>query len=183
MMSGDNPIVIEVDPKSWQAHLDNVETWLGTTLTNQATFRQLLEQVGPTLREPHFRKLVAEQAETARRHEAEAERFYKLIGRDPSAARKKLASVVGPAKRAGAEANASSGGAEGTWLGLQALPPAALDAQTGFAVTEQLALALGLRELAEAAYDVENEQAKGVLLLKELMLESAAMSILYKLPV
>ena len=183
MMTGDNPIVIEIDPASFKAHLDNVEPWLGTTLTNQAAFRQLLEQVAPTLREPHFRKFVGEQAEIARRHEAEAERFFKLIGRDPSAARKRLAGVVGAAKSLGAQANASSGGAAGTWLGLQALPPAALDAQTGFAVTEQLALALGLRELAEAAYDVENEQAKGMLLLKELMLESAAMSILYKLPV
>ena len=182
-MNAGEPIVIEIDEASWKAHLDNVEPWLGTTLTNQVAFRQLLEKVGPTLREPHFRQFVAELAETARRHESEAERFYSLIGRDPSATRKRMASVVGPAKRAGAEAMASSGGAEGSWLGLQALLPAALDAQSGFAVTEQLALALGMRELAEAAYDIENEQAKGMLLLKELMLESAAISILYKLPV
>ena len=127
-MNGDNPIVIEIDPASWQGHLDNVEPWLGTTLTNQTAFRQLLEKVAPMLREPHFRKFVTEQAEIARRHESEAERFYTLIGRDPSSARKKLATIVGTAKQAGAEANASSGGAEGTWLSLQALVPAALDA-------------------------------------------------------
>ena len=182
-MSGDNPIIIGIDPASWKGHLDNVEAWLGTCLTNQAMFRQLLEKVGPTLIEPHFRQFVAEQAETARRHESEAERFYKIIGRDPSAVRKRLASVLGPVKQAGAQSQAATGGAEGSWLGLQALLPAALDAQSGFAVAEQLGLALGLRELAEAAYDVENEQAGGFLLLKELMLEAAALAILYKLPI
>ncbi len=182
-MSGDNPIIIEIDQASWQAHLDNVETWLGTTLTNQSTFRRLLEKVGPSLKEPHFRQFVGELAETARRHESEAERFYKIIGRTPSTMGKRRASVLAPARQAGAEMMALSGGAEGSWLGLQALLPAALDAQSGFAVAEQLGLALGIRELAEAAYDIENEQAGGFLVLKELMLESAAISILYKLPI
>lgn len=182
-MSGDNPIVIEIDQASWSAHLDRVETWLGTTLSNQTTFRQLLEKVAPTLKEPHFRQFVTELAETARRHEAEAERFFKIIGRKPGSLAKSSAAVLAPVKATGAQVMASLGGAEGSWVGLQALLPAALDAQSGFAVTEQLGLALGIRELAEAAYDVENEQAGGFLVLKELMLESAAISILYKLPI
>lgn len=182
-MSGDKPIVIEIDQASWTQHLDRVEPWLGTTLTAQAAFRRLLEQVGPTLVEPHSRQAIAQQAETARRHEAEAERFFTLIGRDPSAARQALGAVLAPTQRGATAALAATGGATGNWLGLQALVPAALNAQTGFAVVEQLALAIGHRELAEAAFDVENEQAGGMLLLKELMLEVAAMAILYKVPV
>ena len=50
-------------------------------------------------------------------------------------------------------------------------------------MAEQLALALGLREMAEAAFAIENEQATGHLVLKELMLETAAIAILYKAPV
>ena len=56
-------------------------------------------------------------------------------------------------------------------------------AQSAFAVAEQLALAIGLRELAEAAFAIENEQAKDHLVLRELMLETAAIAILYKAPV
>ena len=182
-MSGDKPIVIEIDEASWKQHLDRIEPWLGTTLTAQSAFRQLLEQVGPTMVEPHARQAVALQAETARRHEAEAERFFSLIGRDPSAARKAMGSVLAPAQRGATAALAATGGVGGNWPGLQGLVPAALNAQTGFAVAEQLGLAIGHRELAEAAYDVENEQAGGMLLLKELMLEVAAMAILYKIPV
>ena len=182
-MNGDHPILIEIDQASWKTHLDKVEPWLATCLTNQAAFRQLLEKVAPTLKEPHFRQFVGELAETARRHESEAERFFKIIGRTVPMAGKRRAALLVPTMQSGAEMMASLGGAEGSWLGLQALLPAALNAQSGFAVTEQLALALGIRELAEAAYDIENEQAGGFLVLKELLLESAAISILYKLPV
>ena len=170
-MSGDKPIVIEIDEASWRQHLDRIEPWLTKALVSQSSFRRLLEQVGPTQIEPHAREAIALQAETARRHEAEAGRFFTLIGRNSDAAR--------PAMRQAA----AMGEAPENWAGLQALVPAALHAQTGFAVVEQLALAIGLRELAEAAYDVENEQAGGMLLLKELMLEVAAMAILYEIPV
>lgn len=182
-MNGDNPILIEIDEASWRQHLDRIEPWLGTTLTAQAAFRQLLEQVGPTLIEPHSRQSVALVAETARRHEAEAERFFTLIGRDPSTARKAMGVLLAPAQRGAVAAIAATGGVVSNWSGLQALVPAALNAQTGFAVVEQLALAIGNRELAEAAYDVENEQAGGMLVLKELMLETAAMAILYRIPI
>ena len=180
-MAGD-PIFVEIDEASWRGHIDNVEAWLGTVLTSQAAFRQLLEEVRPRLHEPHVRKLVGDLAETARHHEAEAERFYNLIGRDPSAARKRAGAALAKARQVGAAALASAGGVEGSWRGLQALLPASLEAQSAFAVAEQLALALGLRELAEAAFAIENEQATGHLVLKELMLETAAIAILYKAP-
>ncbi len=181
-MSGD-PIYIEIDEASWRGHLDNIEAWLNTTLTNQVMFRQLLEDVQPKLYEPHIRQFVGEIAETARRHEADAEGFYKMIGRDPSAARKKAGMLMARARGVASEALASASGTEASWQGLQALLPASLHAQSGFAVAEQLALAIGLREMAEAAFAIENEQATGHLILKELMLEVAAIAILYKAPV
>ena len=180
-MSGD-PIYVEIDEASWKGHLDNVEGWLGNVLTNQAMFRQLLEDVHPTLQEPHLREFVGEIAATARRHEAEAERFYKLIGRSPSDGRKQTGVALAKARQAGAGQLAMAGGARGSWIGLHALLPASVNAQSGFAVAEQLAMALGLRELAEAAFAVENEQAKDQLTLKELILETAAIAILYKAP-
>ncbi len=125
-MSG-NPIFIEIDEKSWEGHLDNIEAWLGEVLTTQATFRQLLEDVGPKLQEPHFRKFVAEVAETARHHERRAEYFYKMIGRDPSAARKLAGPALARARKLGVEAQDSAGGAEGSWRGLHALLPAGLN--------------------------------------------------------
>jgi len=181
-MSGD-PIFVEIDEVSWRGHIDNVESWLGNVLTNQAAFRRLLEDVHPRLLEPHVKKFVGEILETARRHENEAEGYYKLIGRDPSVARKRAGEALARTRQAGAEVLASAGGAEGSWRGLQALLPASLAAQSGFAVAEQLALALGLREMAESAFAVDNEQAKDHLILKELMLETAAIAILYKAPV
>lgn len=181
-MNGDNPVIIEIDPASWKGHLDNIETWLKLTLSQQTAFRKLLEQVGPTMLEPHTRQGLAELAETARRHEDEAERFFKLIGRSPSPLAGRAVSTLKAARESTDEVILASG-PEASWVGLHSLVPAALAAQTGFAVTEQLALALGIRELAEAAYDIENEQAGGFLMLKELMLEVAAMSILYKMPI
>ncbi len=181
-MSGDNPVIIEIDPASWKGHLGNIETWLKLNLSQQMAFRKLLEKVGPTMLEPHTRQGLGELAETARRHEAEAERFFKLIGRSVATVPPRVESALKASRESADEAVAASG-PEASWVGLHSLVPAALAAQTGFAVTEQLALALGIRELAEAAYDVENEQAGGFLMLKELMLEVAAMSILYKMPV
>lgn len=177
------PILIEIDEGSWAIHLDRVEAWLGHVVASQAAFRRLLDDVHPRLREPHFRDIVAKIAATARRHEAEAERLYRYIGRDPSAVRKPAGEALGQARQAGSEALARAGGAEGSWTGLQALLPASLQAQAAFAVAEQLGLALGHRELAEAAYAVENEQAGGHLVLRELMLEAAAIAILYRAPV
>lgn len=180
-MRGD-PIYIEIDEASWRAYMDDVEAWLGNVLTHQVAFRRLLEDVHPRLHEPHLKTLVGEMAETARRHEAEAERFFAMIGRDPSAARRRAGEAFAAARRAGAEAIAAAGGAQESWAGLHALLPAGLNAQSAFAVAEQLALALGLREMAEAAFAVENEQAGGHLMLKELVLETAAIAILYKAP-
>ncbi|MCA1685937.1 MAG: hypothetical protein LC745_08120 [Planctomycetia bacterium] len=176
------PIYVEFDEASWRGHIDNVEAWLGIVLTHQVAFRRLLEDVHPRLHEPHLREFVGEIAETARRHEAEAERFHARIGRDPSAARKRAGEAFAAARRAGAEALGSAGGGQGSWLGLHALVPANLNAESAFAVAKQLALALGLREMAEAAFAVENEQAAGHLTLKELVLETAAIAILYKAP-
>lgn len=180
-MSGD-PIFIEIDEASWRGHLDKVEAWLGNVLTNQAMFRHLLEDVRPTVHEPHLREFVGRITETARRHEADAEGFYRMIGRDPSAARKQAGVALARARRAGAEQVAAAGGVRGTWPGLLALLPASVVAQSAFAVAEQLALALGLREMAEAAFTIENEQAKDQLVLKELILETAAIAILYEAP-
>ncbi len=181
-MSGD-PIFIEIDEQSWRGHVENVEAWLGNVLTAQTSFRQLLEDVQPGLKEPHLREFVGEILANARRHEKQAESFYKMIGRDPSDARKVAGTALALARRAGAEALNAAGGAGGTWRGLHALLPASVSAQSAFAVAEQLALALGLHEMAEAAFAIENEQSRDQLVLKELILETAAIAILYKAPV
>ncbi|WP_437337445.1 hypothetical protein [Sorangium sp. So ce394] len=54
-----------------------------------------------------------------------------------------------------------------------------LDAMGAFAIAEQLGLALAHHELRDLAFDVEAEKSTDQLILKELMLEMAAVSILY----
>ncbi|WP_437680270.1 hypothetical protein [Sorangium sp. So ce131] len=54
-----------------------------------------------------------------------------------------------------------------------------LDAMGAFAIAEQLGLALAHHELRDLAFAVEAEKSTDQLILKELMLEMAAVSILY----
>ena len=79
-----------------------------------------------------------------------------------------------------ARASSSGGGAPSPWREFHQLFLASLNAQSAFAVAEQLALAVGLKEMAEETFAIENEQAKYHLLIQELLLETASLAILYK---
>jgi hypothetical protein len=72
-----------------------------------------------------------------------------------------------------------AGGAKGNWEDLHHLVMLNQDAMAAFAIAEQLGLALAHHELRELAWGVEAEKSTDQLILKELMLEMAAVSILY----
>jgi hypothetical protein len=178
--TGTEPVLIELDEEAWKDHLDNVESWLGNVLMAQASFRQLAEDVRDKVSEPHLKAYLGEVAEVAQRHEQQAEELYRVIGRDPSTARKLGGTALAKARQAWADLFGLAGGAAGPWHDLQQLFLASLNAMGAFGVAEQLGLALGIREIVEITFPISNEKTKYHLLLKELVLETASLAILYK---
>jgi hypothetical protein len=172
------PLLLELDEKTYAEQLDRVESWFGNVLMAQATYRKLAEDTADEIHEPHVREYLRELAAKAKEHEGKAEELYRLIGREPSGARK----LGGAARAKGGEWMAAleglMGGARGNWKGLRALLLACVDARGAFAVAEQLGYAMGIPAVAELAFAVVMEQSTQMLLIQEYLLEMGPISIL-----
>ncbi len=174
------PLVLELDDKTWGEFLDRFEAWLGNLLMTQAAFRHLAEDTVGKIHEPHIKKYLSDIAETAKEHERKVEELYRLIGREPpSTARKVGGAVVGKLREGAADVQDALGGAVGGWKDLRQLLLANLDAMGAFAITEQLGLALGLPEVVDVTFPAVNEESTQQLLLQEYVLEMASTAILY----
>ena len=174
-------VLLEVGGDTWQESLRRVRPWLTATATLQSTFRRLSFGVAGRVDEPHIRTYLGEVAEVAGRHEALVDEVCSAFG---------VPSVPRPAVN-GAAAVASSGryaagqlvgrlsGAHGPgWRGLRVLLRSNLDAISGFAVTEQLGLALGNPRVVDLVFPVLKEKKEHQLLLQEYLLEMASNAVL-----
>jgi hypothetical protein len=177
------PILIELDPEFWKGQLDRVEGWLGNVVLTQSAFRELAEDVRDKLPQPQFHHFLEGIAEDARRHEEQIAGFYRMIGRDPAArGRATLGTVVAKGREILADIEGFAGGASGPWRDLRQLYQASLSATAAFGVVEQLGYALGHKEMAELAFEIVNAKHRRHLQLQEMVLEMAAVAILYDEP-
>ena len=174
------PILLDLDEQTWKDSLDRVETCLGNVLMIQTNLRQLIEDTVDKVHEPHIRAYLADILEKAKQHEQQAEELYRVIGRDPSKARKLGGTVMSKVNQVVADIQGVAGGAVGAWRDIRQLLLANLDSLGAFAIAEQLGLALGLPEIVDITFPIVQEKSTHQLLLQEYMLEMAPVSILYK---
>jgi hypothetical protein len=174
------PYVLNLGSETWDKHLDAAEEWLNNVITAQHAFRSLLEDTLKKIEKPNIRLYLSEMLETARRHEAAARDLPRTIGRQTDETGRGLAgAVVAGARKVVGTVEGLAGGAKGDWRDIRELLIANLDAMGGFAVAEQLGLALANAELRGLAFQVTAEKSSDQLVLQELMLEMASVSILY----
>src|SRR2546421_127547 len=128
------PILLELDEQTWKEWLDRTENWFGNVLMIQATFRQLAEDTLDKVHEPHIRAYLTDLLETAKQHEQKAEELYRVIGRDPSHARKLGGTLLSKASQVVADVQGIAGGAVGGWRDLRQLLLTNLDALGAFAI-------------------------------------------------
>ncbi|WP_437664425.1 hypothetical protein [Sorangium sp. So ce1182] len=176
----EGPYLLNLDGETWGAHLDRAAIWLANVITVQAAFRNALEIAVPKVEEPNIRQFLSEILDRARRHEEVAHRLPRTIGRVAADGPRGLAGAAMDVARKALDAvEGVAGGAKGNWKDLHHLLMLNLDAMGAFAIAEQLGLALAHHELRDLAFDVVAEKSTDQLILKELMLEMAAVSILY----
>ena len=175
------PYLIELDEESWDRQLDNAQAWLGNVITAQSAFRKLVESSLPKIEKPNLHLYVSEILDTARRHERQAQDLFKPIGREPATTSRGAAgSVVATARKVMGAVEGLAGGAQGDWRDIRELLIANLDAMGAFAVAEQIGLALAIHDLRDLAFKITQEKSSDQLVLQEIMLEMASVSILYK---
>jgi hypothetical protein len=175
-----NPVLVELDPKTWEDFLDSTEEWLGNLLMLQSTFRKLTEDTVKKIKEPHIKDYLTEILEAAKTHEQKVEELYRVIGRDPAKGRKLGATVMSKINQLAGGVQGTAGGAVGNWRDIHQLLIANLDAMGAFAIAEQLGLALAIPEIVDIAFPIVREKNTHQLLLQEYMLEMAPVAILYK---
>lgn len=180
------PVLIELDDAFWRDQLDRAETFLGEVALSQAAFRAMAETVLDKVRQPQFHHFLRDIAEDARRHEAAIADFYRMLGRDlgrdPARAPSVLGSLAAKGRELLADVEGFAGGASAPWRDLRQLWMSSHAAEGAFGVVEQLGYALGHKELAELAHNLVNEKHRGTLLIQEIVLEMAAVAVLYDGP-
>ncbi len=179
VVTASEPILLDLDEKTWGEQLDRAESWLGDVLLAQEKFRKFAEDTADKIKEPHIKQYLAEIVGRAKRHEEEARSLFRAIGREPSGGRSLAGSAAAKVGEAVAGVVGLAGGARGNWKDLRQLLLESMDALGAFAVAEQLGYALGLPGLAEPAFRVVAEKTKDQLLIQEYVLEMGPVSILY----
>ena len=174
------PIVVELDDDTWKDYLDSTEQWLGNVLMLQSAFREMAQDVQGKVDESHFRELLADVAEAARRHEQRVDELYRIIGRDPAKWRKTAGTMTAKLRQGWADLVGMAGGGSSPWRDLQQLYISNLNAISAFGAAEQLGYSLGLPGLADACFEIIAEKHAHHLLIQELTLEVVPRAILYK---
>ncbi len=174
------PILIELDEKSWDDFLDNASLWFDNLLVVQSSYRKLLEDTIDKINEFHIKAYLGEILERAKIHEAKIDELYKIINRDSSKVRKALGSVIGKADQVLGDLMAVTSGLKGPWQDLHQLYLSNTNVMGAFAVAEQIGLALGLPEIIDITQPIVIQKSTDQLLLQEFVLEMCGISILYK---
>jgi hypothetical protein len=177
------PLLVEIAPPTWTGVIKRAEPWLATVTMLQTTYREMLEDTVPDVDEPHLRAYLEDLLAAARDHEAQIDDLYREFGfeRGGSGAVKAAATLVAKTRQAVGHVEGLAGGAKGSaWRKLRELLLSNLDAISGFAVAEQLGLALGNPGVVAVAFPIVEQKTEHQLLLREIFLEMAANAILYE---
>lgn len=174
------PLLIELDAEFWRGQLDRAETFLGTVVLMQASFRTMAQDTLARVAQPQFHHFLADIAADAQRHEEQIGEFYRMIGRDLARGRGAAGTLAAKGREMLAGIEGLASGASGPWPQLRQLWMSSHSAEGAFGVVEQLGYALGLKEFAELAFRLVNEKHRATLILQELVLEMAATAVLYE---
>lgn len=177
------PMMLELDEKTWETMLERTEQWFGNVLTTQSTYRHLAEDTLEKVKEPHIRAYLMDIIAKAKEHEDKAEELYRFIGRKPSRTREAAGALAAKTRQVMADLTGMAGGAAGSWRDLHQLFLVSLNAQSAFATAEQLGLALGMPEIVDVALAVSKEKFAHHRQLQELVLDMAPVAILYNMDV
>ena len=176
------PLLLELDDETWSAQVDRVERWLATTRLLQGAYARVLESTLDDVREPHVRSYLDELVSVAREHEARVDDLYRAFGREPAAAgtlRSTASALLARTRQVlGHVEGVASGAGSGSWRLLRELLVSNLDSIAGFAVTEQLGLALGVPAVVDVTLPVGRRKTQDQLLLQEYLLEMASNAVL-----
>ncbi len=179
MSAEHTPLLIELDEAFWRGQLDRTEAFLGTVALLQADFRALAEDAAAKVEQPQFRHFLGEIADDACRHEAQLAEFSRMIGRPSPHGRGLVGTLAAKGRELLADVEGAVSGASGPWRDLRQLWMSSHGAEGAFGVVEQLGYALGHKEFAELAFKLVNEKHRGTLLIQEIVLEMAAVAVLY----
>ncbi|MER6591913.1 hypothetical protein ABT214_08695 [Micromonospora purpureochromogenes] len=180
------PLLLELDHDTVTAQLDRVVPWLLTTRTLQSAYRKILEDTADEVGEPHIRAWLHEIAVPARQHEEAVADLHRAFGHPPAtgtkaAATRAVATALSAVRELTGEAQGVVAGARGrAWRHLRLLLLSNLDAISGFAVAEQLALALGRPAVVDITFPIVADKTRHQLLIRECFLEMASNAILYR---
>ncbi len=173
-----SPILLELDSDKWSDFLDRCENWFDNVATVQAGFRKLAEDTRKKVNEPHIQKFLEEVIDTAKRHEEAVAELFRMIGRKP-ANHKIAGTVIAKMRELTGDLLDATGGAASGWRDMHQLYLASQNAISAFGAAEQLGYALGLNDVTDLTFAVVNEKTTQHLLIQELLLEMAAVAILY----
>lgn len=176
------PVLIELDGEFWQGQLDRAEAFLGNVVLLQAAFRTMADDVLAKVGQPQYHEFLRGIAANAHRHEDQIGEFHRMIGRDPARGRALAGTLAAKGRELLGDVEGFSGGTSSPWRDLRQLWLASHSAEGAFGVVEQLGYALGLKELAELAYKLVNEKHRDTLVIQEIVLEMAAVAVLYDGP-
>ncbi len=178
------PIAIELDAETWKEYLDRTAHWFGNVQMIQTAHRELAEDTLGKIHETHLRRLLEGVVERAKVHEQEVEKLYRIIGRKPSGTRAAGGVVWAKFREATADLMSGlGGGAAGGWKDMHQLFISSLNSISAWGAAQELAFALGNREIVEVTFPVINEKFAQHRMLQELLMETATLAILYRVDV
>ncbi|MEU2611494.1 hypothetical protein ABZ570_07910 [Micromonospora sp. NPDC007271] len=181
-MTTDSIVLIDIDQQTWGTHLDRARHWLTLTEASQSAFCALLDSAIGEIGEPHIRRYLTDMRAQAQRHHDCIPDLLAAFG-GPGGQRPggtTMGRVTAAGRALAGAAQGLVGGARGRgYRKLRELLLANQDAIGAFAVTEQLALAVGLRDAIAITFPLIREKTTDQLLLQEYLLEMAPKAILY----
>lgn len=174
------PILVELGDERWEAFIDSIASWLRNVQLAQGSFCHLAEDTAARIDDPRVREAIQRIADFAKNHERQVDELYRLIGREPSRTTDVLGEITARGRQALGTVLGMTGHAPGVWHDLRQMLLSNLNAIGAFGTVEQLALTVGLPDLAELAFSIVRDKSTDQLVIEEFMLELAPQAILYE---
>lgn len=174
-------ILIELDEQYRIGQLAEVTKWLNHTLTIQTAFQHFVENAIPVIVEPHIKEAIEKILRATKHHTDCAMELFQVIDQSPNTISDTITGQIFVNLEKGLFfLQDLMGGAVGSWKQVHSMLQLNQQAMGAFAVTEQLGLSLGMKEIVALAFPIVHEKTMHQMLLQEYMLEMAPISILYK---
>lgn len=177
-------LLIEIDDAATTEARDRVKPWLAIVATVQSALREMLEDTVPNVNEPDLRDHLGVVLESAQQHENRIDDLYRAFGHEPAGngvVGSTAATLMSKTRQAVGQVEGFAGGAHASnWRTLREIVLTNLDSISGFAVVEQLGLALGRPQVVDITFPIVHQKTEHQLFLQEALLEMAPLAILYR---